>query len=300
MKGDTLTAKQLRLWIFAGVVPVGIQLGGDGWLWVAAMIPACGLLEWICWRWDGGGGKWSAAAQYGVTVCVLSRLLSKAAGSWPGSEHVALPLILLALAVRSAGKGLKSSGAVGCVLYWFVAIGYGALLLSGAKDGLLQWKMPEGIHPLPDVTLVLLVPVMASILRRPQDGWSGKLILTSLVVLAGVALAWSVLGGRGGFYEMCRCLEVLGVAKRFEAVVSTLMTVGWFSMLSLCLSVCGKNAEKIRSGTRKRGVYGAAMLSAVLMVCKVHINPMWVALAVPIFWVLGPVLEQAVGAQKKS
>lgn len=296
MQREGLPMRQLWLWLVLAVVPVAVQLSDGNWLWCGVVAVACTLLGWLAWNYGKWEWRWGRLARYGVLVALLGSLLGLSEGSWPGSEHIAVPLVLLVLAAWSAGKGARNCAAVGCVLGWFVLAGYIALILAGVKDARLEWLRPEWMGKSWDAACVLLAPVVAAAMSRPEDRWGGRLMVPYLVVVAAAVLTGAVMAGRGSFYEMCRSLEFLGVAKRFEAVVSALMTVGWFGWVSFCLTMCGSVLKE----RRKAGIYAAAVIAGVMLLCKVHINPAWLVVSVTIFWVFVPALEQGIGAEKKS
>ena len=102
------------------------------------------------------------------------------------------------------------------------------------------------------------------------------------------------------FYEMSRSLSLLGVAKRFEAVVSAGMTVGWFALISLLLTVSGKYFEKIVEGKGRLGIWVCGVVSVIWLLCGLHI-PAWMLLSVgTVFWVVTPLLTQGLESEKKS
>lgn len=300
LQREGLPLRQLWLWVVLATVPIGVQLSGGNWLWVGTVAVAGGVLGWAAWNFGKWQWCWARFVRYGILVAVLGSLVGVAEGSWPGSEHIALPLILLVLAAWSAGKGPKCAAVVGSVLGWFVLAGYGVLLVAGVKDARVEWLELQWMGASWEAACVLVTPVVAVAVQRAEDRWSGKLVIPYGIVIAASVLTAAVMMGAGSFYEMCRSMEFLGVAKRFESVVSALMTVGWFGWMSFYLTVCGGIICGPDKKQRKTGVYAAAVVAGVMLLCKVHINPVWLVAGVTIFWVFVPLLEQAVGSEKKS
>lgn len=219
---------------------------------------------------------------------------------------MAVPLILLALAAWSSQKGLSASARVGCVLFWAVLAIYIIVIAAGAKEAQMQWLRPADTELDWDLIVLSLTPAAASILLKKERRWGPRLLLPGVFILCASAITAGVLSPmvanelENPFYEMSRSLNVFGVAKRFEAVVSAGMTVGWFGLLSLYLSICGKYFEGIRHGWGRIGVFVGALFSALWLLCNLHIPKGILVILVAVFWVAAPLLTQGIERIKKS
>ncbi|MBQ7346302.1 MAG: hypothetical protein IJW45_09635 [Oscillospiraceae bacterium] len=301
---EKIPGKQLGGWIFAALVPVVIQLGAGGsWVETGVAALACGGAVWLVWRFGAQRIRWLCLPRLVLTVVMVGVLVSNSAFSWPGDNYPAVPLILLALAGWSAWKGPSAAARVGCVLFWFVLLMYLVVFGAGLGSVKVGWLRPwwRGVDL--EVVLLLLVPALAMVLLRSEERWSGRVALPGAFLVAASVLVSGVMSpalAEEGFYEMSKGLELLGVVSRFEAVISAGMTLGWFSLLSLLLSVCGRLAEELRKGWGRWGVVAGATGGAVWMLCDLSISMGVMAVLVTIFWVLLPLLEQGVGREKKS
>ena len=99
------------------------------------------------------------------------------------------------------------------------------------------------------------------------------------------------------FYEMIRSLSS---ANRFEAVLSAGITVGWFSVLALCLTLCGQWAEHFRPGWGKRGMTAAAFLGALGVLLNWSVRGPLLLLPAAILWVFVPLVTHFNRKIKKS
>lgn len=301
---EKIPGRQLSGWVFVALVPVSIQLGaGSSWLATAGVASICGVAVWLVWRFGAERWRWTYVPRYLLLVVIVGTLLDRAASSWPGDNYPAVPLILLALAAWSTGKGTSAAARVGCVLFWFVLLMYLMVFGAGVGSVRVEWLRPWWGEVEAEVVLLMLVPAISVSLLREGDGWSGRMLLPgAFLVLAAVLVSGVMspeLAGKG-FYEMSRGLELLGTVSRFEPVISAGMTLGWFSLLTLLLSVCGCLMDRFRKGSGRVGVYIGAVGSAVWMLCDLHISMVLLLVLVSIFWVLMPLLEQGVGQEKKS
>lgn len=258
------------------------------------------------WRRPGTPGKWECTILIIYVTILLGQLLHHTAQSWPvGNSDPAVPLILLVLAARSAQKGPCAAARVGAVLFW-VALGlYLAVFAAGVKDVKPEWLLPTMKMPsmLPLVLFLLPSATTALLTERATPGKKG--VLTIGFVVAGMAITSGVLSPRmagelpNAFYEMSRSLDLMGVARRFEATICAGATVGWFALFSVLLTLCGSYFEKMAQGKGRAGVWLTVVGAAGWKLCGLHINPMHVLLAGAVFWVGKPLLTQGLDREKK-
>ncbi len=308
MSDEKVPARQLGAWLCAALIPVLIQnLSGTSWTVVGITGVICGLATWLVWKFGGEvRWRWAALAEFFYIIIVLGELLPDAAGSWTGNSFPAVPLMLLALAAWSVQKGVSAAARVGCVLFWFVLIMYLAVFGAGVKEVKLKWLLPTWELPDWKGVLMLLVPAAAAQLLRKEEKWKPRLVLPAAFVIVASALAAGVLSAgvagkmENAFYELSRSLNLFGVAKRFEAVISAGMTVGWFALLSLLLSLGRSFFETVKPGWGKAGLWVTAAGGAVWMLCGLHMGERLLVILSTVFWVLVPILAQGLEKQKKT
>jgi len=276
---DCVPSRQLATWLCAALIPTLLQLAaGIGWPTAAVITVVCCGVVFAVWKW-GKSPKQPVLAVllYLYVIVLLWSLLPNAAFSWPGDNYPAVPLILLALAAWSANKGADAAARVGCVLFWFVLLIYLAVLASGTSEIKYRWLYPElSSDPWAAVAL-LLVPCTTLTLRKEGRGWTPRLLLPGIFLLAGAAVTAGILSPElakvlpDTFYTAVRSLNLLGIAQRFEAVLSAGMTVGWFSLFAVLLSSAAGYAECIKPQWGKMGLWVSAVLSALGVLCNLHI-----------------------------
>lgn len=313
--------RQLTAWLAAALIPTAIQLtAGSSWVKVLLVGVIALMLVWL--RWALGAeprGKLLVIGQFLLLTVVLGTACQASVQSWPKGGHPVTAIILLVLALWSVRKGISAAARVGCVLFWFVLGLYLVLLGAGVKDMELRWLIPtefaarkEGLRTVTgaDVNgfgcVLLLTPAAAAIHLNRRENIKPRLLMIGVfttvaaVVTAGVLSPQVSAERENAFYEMTRSLNLLGQARRFEAVLSAGMTAAWFTLLSLYLSLCFRLAENIHPGWGNRGSLAAATGAAVILLCELHIPGLLLLLFTAVFWVLIPLLTQGLGLEKKS
>lgn len=302
---DTMPAKQLATWLCAAMIPAWIQLtAGAGWLSVAIIAATSTGGAWVIQRWAKWENKLALGFSIVFEVILLGSLMPYAAQIWPGGDqYPAVPLGILALAVWSAWKGPRAAASVGCVLFWAVLIVYLLILGAGAGEIQVKWVAPIRPRFLPLGTLVGILPVAAAIWKGKRIT-SPRLLIPALLVATAAFVTAGVLSprlaGEGAFLELSRSLSLFGVARHFEAVASAAMTVGWFSLASVILSLCGTQAEKLVAVKARPIILLCASVSALWMLCEMHISEGILLLLGAVCWVLLPLLPQGIEREKKS
>lgn len=305
---EKIPSRQLSAWLSAALIPVLIQtMAGMPWVWLALVCIISGAAVWAVWRWGARTyPNWLSAAQMIFLAILLGKLMEEVGRSWPTGHQTAVPLIVLAVAVWSALKGPSAAARVGCVLFWFIIVVYLVVFGAGVKDVDADWLKPRSGSVAWIGVVLTFLPGAASVLLQPGQRWGVRLLLPVVFALAGSLITVGVLSpevaeaSNDPFYELGRSLNLLGIAKRFEAVISAAITVGWFALMTLLLSLCGTLFEQIKMGGGRIGVWFGAILSAALMLCGLHIPMVLIVGLAAVFWVILPLLTQGMDFQKKS
>lgn len=305
---EKIPSRQLSAWLFTGLTPVMIQLlGGSSWFWIGAAGIIGGTATFCVWRSGWEPKRWQCPLLIFYIIIVLGQLVSNAAGSWPvGNSYPAVPLIVLALSAWSAQKGPSAAARVGAVLFWFVLIMYLVVFGAGAKDVRFEWLKPHWEIPNAMGLLLFLIPAAAACILCPGEKWGSRLTLPAVFTLCAALITTGVLSpvvaGKvdSAFYEMSRSINLSGIARRFEALISAAMTVGWFALLSLFLAICATLFQRFLEGWGRTGVWICALSSAVWMLCGLHISEWILLITGAVFWVAMPILTQGLEKIKKS
>lgn len=297
----------MTAWLSTALIPTLLQLAsGAGWPAAVVIAAVCSGAVYAVTKW----GKSNCVPilmwlQYLYIIVLLAQLLPNAAYSWPGDNYPAVPLILLALAAWSANKGAQAAARVGCVLFWLVLGVYLAVLALGTGEVKAQWLRPvQTATPWQAVTL-LLISAGAVLTVGREDKWKVNLLLPAVLWNVAAVVVVGVLSpGRADMlpdplYTTVQSLRLPGIAQRFEALLSAGMTVGWFALMTVLLSVCAGLVEAVKPNWNRKALWGAALLAGAGVLCNLHIS--WVILAVlaTVFWVVFPLLTQGLGRQKK-
>ena len=262
--------------------PIAQFFGSFSWFWTLLIGIASGIL-WLCVEQTTVNGRrdWKP-----LTVLQILFLIFAAgiAASWSGAcwitaKHTwVVPIILLALAACAAEGGCRTGARCGAVLFWFLAGMFLLLCAFALPDVKMEWLAPAPMENENTgiAVAVLLLPAAAAMLPREKKSrpWPWALGLT-----VGAVILSAVTG-----------IRIFGVAERFEAVVAAAMTLGWFCLLSLLLTVAGHMAETLYEGWGKAGVWLSAIVAGVISLWGRN-APVWpFALGALVFWCLLPTL----------
>lgn len=300
MYRETVDAKQLGAWCFAAIVPTAIQLGsGASWLLMAVGCGICLGAVLLAKRWGCFQNRLFVTMRLIFLPILLAQLMRYASGSWPGDDRLFVPLAILAMAAWSAGKGARAAARAGSVLFWAVLLLYLIVLATGVRQVRLQWLWPEWCEIKWEALTVLLIPAVSAVLADQGQRLVRRLVLPTIFIVYGAAVSAGVLSpavagqASDAFYQLSRSLNLLGVAQRFEAVVSAGMTVGWFSLASLLLSVAGQEVGRLKPEWTRKGVYTAGVTAAGWLVLGLRLPPEIIVIGTGLLWVGIPVLEWA-------
>ena len=312
MSREKVPQYQLAAWLFVAISAPIVQLvGKNGWLsalaagavclglcWLATALPASRIIQ----------QKWFCLLQLPVITLVTAEFAKWSVDCWPtGTDFPVVPLTLLTLAVFSALHGASVASRVPSVLFWFLAILYGIVLTAGSKNVKAEWLTPNWELPENGLLLTLLLPAVAVLLPW-EKGKAMCLVFPVILLFLAAAALWTVGTISSNvatevawpFYESSKSLSLLGVAERFESLVSVAMTLGYFSLYSLFLSAAGNMGENVKPGWGKTAVMGCGIASAALTLLMIHTAQGLLVIITLIAWCFLPVFGGFTELWKKS
>ena len=299
--------------------PVLSRCAGMDWLWAglgAAL--AAGILRLLFSRRKAGDA--AAGAEAGVLPRVLripggvlllllaARAAVAGAGAFPETAGNLLAAgLLLALSLWAAQGGAEAAERCAGILLRLVL----ALFLTVAVFSLPQLRV-SWLRPAfrPGDALIcaglLLVPGAACFLRRGPGRTDGRALWLMIPAAAGAAavtggvLSPALAAGEDSFLTLARSVSVLGVMRRFEALVSGAVLPAWFCLCTLLLCAArdafgvpeGPSAPVVR-------IARAALCFALLPAAK-RLNPVSVAVISSISCGLIPLILLSVEREKNS
>lgn len=272
MFGKQVNARGLAAWTLAALTAPAAQFFGSlPWVWVLEAGVGAGLLWVLVWKYGGPLPRaWAAAVLLG-TVPALLLSLRYSGACWPGVPDGIQGWALLIFAAWAALRGSAAGTRYGAVVFCISALAYGMLLACALPGVKAENLRPADTEALPWSLLVLLVPLGLSVLQKEESlrpwGWIGGGALAAgllAAVCAGVMGPARAAAMDGAFYNLVRSIRFFGVAERFEALVSGIMTMGWFCYTTLILCIAGEAGERLRKGTGRAALCGAAGLTATI------------------------------------
>ena len=253
----------------------------------AAGLPVFRLCCRVSWPWVLLGGLGAA-----LTLSLLTRLAEgrRRAGAGIGSGLLLLPLLvlgalgaawessfafpetagnllaaayLLGLSWTAARIGPAAAGRCAGILLWITGALYGAVLLFSLPQLRGEWLRPAGAVPEALAVWGALLPPGAALLLAGRLGEDQRLPHWPWWTAAGLAAAASVVTGGilspalarepEAFRTLARGVSVLGVIRRFEALVNGAQLMSGFCLCTLLSAAAlelwtrrreGKSAQK--------------------------------------------------------
>ncbi len=291
-----ISGYQMRLWIITAVIAPVVFFSDGSWLGV---LTTGFLLCGFCWLALRFGFHWEGRIYRLLQIlwlCVLlSQLLPYSASCWPTAKRAfpTVPLVLLALAAMAARGSYKSiAGGIG-VLYWVVVILIGIVIIAGCRDLRTEYLVAQNAIPKDIFFLIFLIPAVASFISCSKGG---KGVLWLLPILAAGISAWTAgslspelaVWVSWPFYEAAKSVQLLDVAKRFEALVSVGVTVGNYGLY--CLLLCAIYSLGDRFDKGREAVTICALIAGSIMLAGIKL-PINVMVAVSfVLWIFLPLL----------
>lgn len=301
-----LPASQLTAWlVVASIAPILSMVGGVGWIGVITTALFCVAII-ICQSClDCELPKWMQIVQMISIAVYIGAVGKESISCWAvGTDTSVLSVVLLSLAAIASSKGVQRCGRACAVLLWFVVPLVSAVLLAGYKDldvlairtnpEMFEWAL------LP----VFLLPALGRFYfketgrRTWRFAFIGGIIAAAISIWMDASLTPEVARkSENTFYEFSKGVNLLGVAKRFEAVSACMLTAGWFALLCFFLSVTHRVCENIKIASGTIGVWTVAGVAALGMY-NLHISMEVLAIFVLICWGFLPILTQGIGQLK--
>ena len=237
----------------------------------AAGVPVFRFCCRVSWPWVLLGGLAAAATLSGLTVLAERRRQADSGGSWAAllllpplalgagcaawesgfafPETARSPLaaaFVLGLALAALRLGPAAAGRCAGILLWITGALYGTVLLFSLPQLRTQWLRPAGtVGDAAAVWAALLPPGAALCLagrlgedqRLPHWPWwaAAALAVTASAVTGGILSPPLAREGEA-FRTLARGVSVLGVIRRFEALVNGAQLMSGFCLCTLLLA----------------------------------------------------------------
>ncbi|MBQ1409705.1 MAG: hypothetical protein IIY94_00300 [Oscillospiraceae bacterium] len=263
---DRISARQLgALALCAAGVPIFRLCCRVHWLWtLAGAVAACLMLSGLSWllnrqdRTRPKSSHWRGAlAPFLLGGAALAAWVGSFAFPETAGNGLAA-LLIFGLAIWAARIGPAAVGRCAGILLWVTGMLYGVVLLFSVPQMQSRWLLPGPGGPT-DALLVwagLSVPGVALCLhgalgsdqKLPHWPWwsAGSLAVVAAAVTGGI-LSPPLATEREAFRTLARGVSVLGVMRRFEALVNGAMLMSAFSLCALLLTA----AVLLWSGSRR-------------------------------------------------
>lgn len=237
-----------------------------------------------------------SAIQWLWMLLIVSEFLHWIMLYWPESTNYhAAPLIVLALAAYTVKKNGQHASAIAGVLFWILIVMLGAVLLSGIKQikpiNLKPvWKMQTAYY-----VVVLLIPVMISEISAK---WKLPASGAVVAMITGGVMSLDLMEKMNApFYEMSKTLTLFGIGQRYESLVASGMTMGYYVLMTLLLqiSVDAWGQEKHKN----TGLWISTVFAGMVFLSGMRMNSRLLAGGTLCIWVIFPVFEKITKKMKK-
>ena len=169
--------------------------------------------------------------------------------------------MVLLLSLWAAALGPAAAGRCAGILLWITGALYGIVLLFSLPELRTDWLRPAGEAGdvlrcagalLTPAAALLLAPSLGEDQRLPHwPWWAAALSAAAAAVVTGGILSPALAREPESFRTLARGVSVLGVIRRFEALVNGAMLISGFSLCVLYLTAADSLTEALF--TRKRG-----------------------------------------------
>lgn len=311
MRCEEISGRQRDLWILlAASAPILQMAGRAGWIAVLIAALPCALLCWAVLSipaYELPRSKWFCIIQVIWLTAVLSQLVRWSDDAWPsGRDFPSVPLTLLLLSTFSALSGVPKAAQVSSIVFWFAAILLSIVGLSGLSDLNMEYLQPQWESPNADTILILLIPAAGVVLGRKEKTKAVSPLAVLLFFVFMVLWTVGIVSPEGAkyyrwpFYEAAKSLSLFGIAKRFEAIVSVAVTMGYYCLCSFLLSCAGAYARRINEKWANPVIVGAALTAGAFLLLDVDLSVTVLAMIALFVWIIMPLTGRFMKHEKKS
>lgn len=299
---ERVSRAPLSAWAMAAVfAPAALVAARGAWLGVLIVSLACAglcLAVDLCCGDAPRFGRVYSAVQFLFLIVASSAFSSLSALCWQGgAQSAVVPILLLLLAAAAVSGGAEKASRACAVVFFLIAFLFAAVLAAGIKNVKPQYLVQTSVRAEPELIPLLLLPAAGAAL--PKRGNGIKRIAVPVCALYPVAVAVLAVGmlssGVAGmldnpFYEYAMSLNFLGVAERFEAIVSFALTMSFFCAQCLLAGLAGFHAQTFHDGWGRWGVAVYTIGAIALALLKVSVPPEILALLALVLWCVAPIL----------
>lgn len=210
---------------------------------------------------------------------------------WPDyKSYYAVPTVILVLAAWLMSKGKAAARNVAGVLLPILVILFGAVLYSGIKEIKFENMVPEWKMQTAFIIVVMLLPVMRV---GKEEIPKTRMILSAVgvsLISGGVLSMAQIEKINAPIYELSRSITLFGAGKRYESVMASCMTIGYFLLMCYLLEISAKLWAK--GETQKRNVWISALFAELVFISGMRVNSKLLAAGIIVLWVAFPVVEK--------
>lgn len=261
MFDERLNDKQICAWTAAGMLAPLAHVSGAGW---QAMAAACVVLLPLGMAARSGWknmGKMLLTVELIWLVAMMAHLLRASGLYWPAKNRLAVPVTLLIVAVSV--YQVRKAAKVGAVLLCSMVVLFVPVLLCGISDVETAWLHPEWNDWAWELIPVLLLGGIGGLWHTGQGKHGRSILLIGVYGIAAALITQGVLSmgicarEKAPLYVLAQTLHIGGLS-RFEALVSTAVTLGYYATTSLMLCAGIEMAQGLGMSPRT----GAAVVAA--------------------------------------
>lgn len=217
-----------------------------------------------------------SAIQFFLIIILLGEYAQEASRAWDRSPKM-ISIILILLAVLSTENVEKIVCAVSIPFLILIA----GVLGTGLGDIELE-RINESIgDPILPLVPVLLLPMRFKLKKRENANLFLWIAIASATLIVWIQANLTVLSGENIFVGAAQSVSGIGSITRLDGVVSVILTIGWYSLLSALL----KNVSFPKEGKMK---WIAAIFASLYVLVGFHIAWEIIVLLTIFAWIILP------------
>lgn len=257
--------------------PLAATASGTPWPTVLLVCIGGALLSAAAAKGSGEGkkGRLFWCLEWLWSLYVLSRVLLLLPKCWQvdGTSGWIMGAVLLGLAILGTADSTGQYRQQGSVLLRIMAVIYGVLLLAGFMGMKLSKVNSRLALPREGLLTAALVPAVFAFMGEKKSGWAkaGSTVFALLVSVCtyGILSAQGVAGQELPIYEAVRTVNLGGAVRRFEALLSVVLTMGWYSAISGIVCLQRRSwSEVVKKGENVGAVGGCAAAMGIAFLAQ--------------------------------